>query len=252
MLIKERYNTQDIIICPKTIKFVNHKGSQTKGLNISSYDIRRQLKKIGFISPYNDENAQDYYSVHLEKYSIPYMNYIYYFLFFKLLRIPTFEEFLDEYIKIYMEEMPDGTYRIKQYFDPESSCFSKNHIIGRIFRSYNSFHRELDFLFQLSKYDGISIWYDFQDDLNGIDFTVNYNGNIIGIASYAGTSRSKEWKVKKNEYRHDYSHIQMINAVAKFKGNNSNCNSYNGVYLYSYDFVKQIYDKIREITVCSY
>ncbi len=241
MLNKACYDGLDIIVKPKDVTFITRSGINKKPLDLNQKKIREQLRRIGFICPYNKETKYEYFSEDLERYSIPYMNYIYYYEFYKRQRIPTFEEFLKSYLYIYCDQLNESEYRIKPFFDNENFKFNEKQLMGRVFRSYNSFHREIELLFQLASYDGVEIKYSFQNDLRGIDFIVDFNGKKFGLASYVNTSRSNNWKQIKNTLRHDYSDIEMIDIVANISGNNCNCDSCNGIYVYKNDFVASKY-----------
>jgi hypothetical protein len=246
MLNKNCYDGMDIIVRTNKVIKVTRKETREKELNLTIADIRNQLNQIGQICPYNRETYHQYYLKELEEYNLPFMNYIYYFVFFQLLRVPTFEEFVNTYITIYCDQIAENLYTVKPYFDAGNFCFTKEQLMGRIYRSYNSFHREIEFLFQLGSYEGIDIQYRFQDDLNGVDFTVNYNGKTFGIATYIGSNNSYKWKQVKNTSRHNYDGMNVIDVVANFKGNaeERNCDVYNGIYTYSPATVAQIYFEI--------
>lgn len=246
MLDKTRYDGQDITIYPNKAILTTPKGTREKEINITLKEIRDQLIKIGNNCPYGHDNYSQFYSSAVEKYGLPYMNYVYYFLFFQQLKVPTFQEFFDMYVYLYCDVLPNGLYTVKNYFDPSDFCFTKEALMGRIYRSYNSFHRELEFLFQFKEYDDISIWYDFQDDLNGIDFTVIYKGVHFGLATYIASENSYQWKQRKNNVRHDYSNLNIIDIVAKFKKEDPdfNCVSRNGIFTYSPKFVAKKYFEI--------
>ena len=246
MLNKSRYDNQNIRIYPDRAILTTPKGSREKEITLTLKDIRDQLYKIGNNCPYSHDNYNQYYSPAVERYGLPFMNYIYYFLFFQQLRIPTFQEFFDMYVYMYCDILPDGLYTVKEYFDPSNFSFTKEALMGRVYRSYNSFHREIEFLFQFKQYDDIEIWYDFQDDLHGVDFTVIYKGITFSLATYIASSNSYQWKQQKNNTRHDYSQMNIIDIVAKFKSDdpNFNCVSRNGIFTYSPKFVAKKYFEI--------
>lgn len=246
LLNKNCYDNIDIILTPNEISYKTEKGVLSKKIDLSIKDIRNQLNNIGFRNPYNHATYNEYYSREIERYNIPYMNFIYYYLFYRLLRIPTLEEFTDTYLQIYCDRITDEIYTIKPFFDNSNFSFTKKQLLGRVFRSYNSFHREVEFLFQMKEYDGIDISYSFQDDLSGIDFTVKYNDKTFGIASYIDSYNSNKWKNVKNERRHNYDDKNMINVVAHFKDGDPdyNCKSYNGIFTYSHLYVAEVFFEI--------
>lgn len=243
MLHKEVYNNFNIVITSSKISYITERGVQEKEINFTVWDIRNQLNLIGYVCPYDKSTYSQYYSEKLENHSIPYMNFIYYYLLYKLLRIPTFEEYVETYIQVYCNKLSNGMYAIKDFFEDSDFSFTKEQLMGRMSRSYNSFHREIEFFLQMKEYEGVTIIYDFQNDLNGIDFTVDFKGKRFYLASYMASNNSYSWKEQKNTVRHDYSDKEMINIVAKFKEDDpeKNCDSYNGVYTYSPIFVAKTY-----------
>lgn len=247
MLNKKFYEDKNIILKRNKIIYINGKELIEKRLNLSLKTIRKQLNSIGFIKPYDNDTYDLYYSERLEHYGLPFMNYIYYLLFFKNLKIPTFKEFVTEYINTYCNQVNKDIYCVKPELNNEYLEFTKNQLIGRIFRSYNSFHRELELFFQFIEDDDLYIEYNFQNDLDGIDLKIKYNNKDFGIASFIGTNKSYQWKNFKNSNRHNYNEKNMINIIAKMKKPNKNCISYNGIYLYAEWFVKKKIEEIKNI-----
>ncbi len=243
MLNKEFYKDKNIILKNDIIIMIENGRKQEKKLNMNLEEIREQLKKIGFHKPYTDLTYYEYYSEKLEHFGIPYMNYIYYLAIFKNLKIPTFYDFISTYIETYCDKLPNGMYQIKKELNDEEFQFTKKQLIGRVFRSYNSFHREIDLFFQMKK--NFSVEYDFQKDLNGIDLTVSYKNKTFGIASYVESRRSLEWKKIKNTERHQYE-SNMIDIIARMHGENKNCRTFNGIYLYSDWYIREKVNEIKK------
>ena len=73
------------------------------------------------------------------------------------------------------------------------------------------------------KFEDAEIEYDLVKDLHdGIDLILKFEGKTYGIATYVGTNNSFEYKSKKNDYRHDYSNVEMIDIVAIMRGPEKN------------------------------
>lgn len=243
---KNCYDNVDIILKPDSITSISCGQSKTKKLHITEKDVRKQLQDIGYICPYNVNTRNEYYAEYLENYALPFMNFIYYYWMFRLERIPTFEEFQKGYFQMYCDRIGKDTYTFKNFFDSTDLQFTEKLMIGRVFRSYNSFHREVDFLFQMAKYEDIEIQYRFKDDMNGIDFTIKYKDKIYGLASYLDTKRSVNYKIRKNTIRHDYSDIEMIDVIAKLNKEDTNCDVVKGIYLYSPKYIETMYNEIKK------
>lgn len=244
MLNKKYYENKNIILTKDKILFIEDENRQEKSFRLNVSQIREQLRRIGFYKPYTNETYDEYYSERLEHFGIPYMNYIYYLAFFRNLQIPKFDDFLSIYMDTYCEELPNGKYRIKQELNDEVFEFTKKQLIGRLFRSYNSFHREIDLLFQLSQEKEFVVAYDFQNDLNGIDFIIEYKNKFFGIASYVATKRANNWKQIKNTERHEYN-LKMFDIIAIMHGEEKNCDCVNGIFLYSKSFIKNKIEKMK-------
>lgn len=249
MLNKNFYEDKNIVLQRNKMIFINGTECTQKELNVSLKDIHVQLKKIGFHKPYKSDTYDSYYSERLEHYGLPYMNYIYYSFFFEHLKIPTFEEFIETYIETYCKEIDKNLYTVKQELNDEHLAFTREQLIGRVFRSYNSFHRELELFFQLCHENEFEVEYNFQEDLNGIDLNVKYKNKRFGIASFVDTNRSQSWKKFKNDFRHNYDEKNMINIEARMKKPNINCISYEGIYLYATWFVKQKIEEIKKKSI---
>lgn len=82
MLNKDYYKEKNIILTKNKIIFIQNGKKKEKKLNLDLYQVRNQLKQIGFYKPYTNTTYNEYYSENLEHFGIPYMNYIYYLAFF--------------------------------------------------------------------------------------------------------------------------------------------------------------------------
>ncbi len=245
--LSSKYDDLDIGIFPKQNKIsIKENGKiYSKFCNLTLSDIRNQLRAIGFYKPYNSSNYSEYKSEKLENSNIPYFNYVYYKLFCMNLRIPTMNEIVNTYIREYCINVYGDWYQIRdEYFYDKSEpfVFTKKALIGRVFRAYNSYHREIELLFQLAEYSDMDIRYQFKADLDGVDIIIYHNNKKYGIATYVGTSRSSSYKSKKNKYRHDYEGFEMIDLILQFGVNDVD---YRGISLYSPVFVKKFIEEIQ-------
>lgn len=214
---EKEYGDKDIIIDPRRNKIYIKNGNHVEEKNcfLSLSDIRNQMLKIGYRCPYNHYTYSTYRDDNLENSSIPFFNYVFYYLFAKNLKIPTMNEIVHEYIGRYCIRAGNYKYRIKEeYIKNNSFTFTKEALIGRVFRAYYSFFREIDLLWSINQYSDIHAKYRFQADLDGIDLIVfTRTQNKYCLATYWSSNRSKEFKKKKNENRHDYSKYNMIDVV---------------------------------------
>ena len=245
--LSNKYKNRDILIDPigKKIYFKQNGKVTSKDCNLTLEDIRKQIADIGYHAPYHSsQQKQLFMNDRLENTNIPYFNFLYYYLFCLNLKIPTMEEMVEKYIELYCEEISSNTYKIKDayfYHELEPFTFNKNELLGRVFRAYNSFHREVEMLYQLAQYDGIKIKYQFQADLDGVDIIILHNNKRYGLATFVETDRGDAFKLNKEENIHKYEGYKMMNIRLKFGVNDVD---YKGVKLYSPEFVRQIYQKI--------
>lgn len=252
--LKDAYQNVNITITPDKIILKNKQGVFEKPLTLTLNDIRKQIERIGFHKPYNSTTYDLYFSEAVEKSNLLYINFIYYLAFYENLKVPTLMEVTSKYLEMYCERVGNSKagalYKVKPLFVENSITFTSKEITGRIFRAYNSFHRELELFFQLREFKDLYVEYDFQKDLHGIDFTVLCNEKEFGIASYVNTRRSTEWKNVKDTFRHDYSKLNMIDIIAVMSANKGKVNCYNrkGVYTYSPVFIKEKYQEILELS----
>lgn len=249
---REAFNNLDITIGNGRVTLKNSKGISHKKITVNIEDIRTQIRINGDQKTYNKGNYDVFYERELENYGLPYMNFIFYYFFCKNMRVPTLEEMVDSYIKTYCEVLPDGRICCKPVFNSRKYIFTKEALIGRIYRSINSFYREIELLFQLMEYEDIEVKYDFQDDLDGIDFTVTCRGQEFYLASWVGTNRSRAWKKIKDKNRHADDKRNLIDIVAVIKPDSSryNMKNYNGVFVYSPKFVARKYIEILQKAEC--
>jgi hypothetical protein len=217
----------------------------------SKEKMERFFKLNGFEKPYRRENEWKYRTDRMEHHAIPYMAYAYYVFVFEKGRCPNLDEFIARYFKQFVVEAGDGKFRFQDKYDGgENFEFSREELVGRLSRAYNSYNRELHLLLSLQEYEGFSVRYDFNEDIfGGIDIVVTRNdGKCFGIASYVDTRRSNEWKEDvKNVRRHEYT-VDMIDMKASLKERSDSVLCLNGIDLYSKSFVDSI---VRERIMAS-
>lgn len=213
-----------------------------KTLSASYEAILEQFKDIKFEQPYNKDTISKFRTIKIEHYPIPYLNFIYYFLFCEKERIPTLDEFIKGYFNFYCIQIGENKYQFKKEYDSNQLIFYEEELVGRLSRGYNSFNREIQVLYFLKQFPDLQVSYDLNVDLEeGIDITVKYKNKTYSLAIYVDTYRSNKYKHKnKNTIRHDYSKYNMIDIVAKFGSKNSNCYDLNGIWLFKDSYLKNI------------
>lgn len=237
-LIKNYADLNIIIKKDYIILKTKHKTFKNKNF-LSNLDINSWIKdNIKYVNLYSKEEKNKYMDNKIENVELPYMNFAFYSYLTAYKKIPTFEELLKNYKELYLIETKDKNYKVKENIvGCENIIISPNFLKGRIFRSYYSFIREVHLLSIIQSFIP-NAYYDFKKDLNGIDICLDDN---TGIASFVYTNRSKDFKEKKNSYRHDFSNIKLLDLPAYINPLDPkyNCVSINKINLYNADMVKK-------------
>lgn len=220
-----------------------------KKFTLTKDKLYQQFRQIGYTCPYSRENKQDYISESLEHCHIPYMNFVYYYFVWENMRIPSLDEFFNAYIERYCIPVWDmDAYRFSSEYVNLPMFFTREEILGRLARGYNSYNRELQSLLEMKEHKDLKVDWSFRDDtVRGIDMGVTYKNQYFGIASYVNTSRSVEWKEEyKNTTRHDYSKITMIDLKAELQADSESCFDLNGIRLYKPSCIQKLYERITQ------
>ena len=234
------------------ISYIDMKSRQKveKEFKVSLSDIHEKLRKVEYVKEY--DKCKDIKDTEIERTKMIPFAYVYYYHFAKNLQIPSPNEFVDEYFDMFCYKKKNGMFAFKKEHD--ISCkpnfeFKYLELKGRILRSYNTFNREIELLVKLSeRLKGMNIEYNlFKDLFSGVDLTITHQGKKVGIAEYVSTKRSKEWKIEKNENRHNYDDKRMIDVIAVFGGKDKNVCSFGEVYCYDDDTVKKIERQIKDM-----
>ena len=230
------------------INYINLKTRESicKDFIVNLKDIRKQLKSISYEKEYvRTKKIRDPI---IENYKMPQFSFVYYYFLAENLRIPTPRELIDNYFNLFCIKLNDGKYTFKEEFlYMDNIIFDKNSLEARIFRAYNSYNREVEFLLNiLDKFKEAKIKYDLIDDLlNGIDLSIYYNDKMYGIATYVGTRLAINYKNKKNRNRHDYSNINMIDVIAIMFGEDKNVIRIGDTYIYKNEVIYNVINKIK-------
>lgn len=215
-----------------------------KRFTLTMSDVNKFFGENPFVCPYSRETKELFYSDELEHHAIPYMAFVYYHFVWQYMKLPTLAQFVSEYVKQYCVPLRNGKLTFNSKYDSQPITFSKEALIGRLSRSYNSYNREIQLLLALKEYRTLDVEYDFQDDLfKGIDISIwrKADDAFFGIASYVNTMRSNAWKQDvKNTVRHDYEDDEMIDMKASLEDDSADCYVVGGVKFYSEDFVRRV------------
>lgn len=256
VLNNNAFNNANIIITKDKLILNSNGKFYEKENPLNNELVKKQISMIGYIGKYS--NRKIYMSRDVENMNLPYMSFAYYYFIFKNEKIPSLEEYMDTYYSVYCNVFSYDEKKmvsIKQQYCLSGNIFvDKNFIDGRLYRAYYSFHREIQLLTFLSSFDLFQdVRYDFNNDIkNGIDILVTYNNNVYGIRSYMYSDMSNGYVTKKENNRHEYT-SNDINLIAYFPpyvdefDERINCESVNGVYLYSYSSISRLIWEIIKI-----
>lgn len=255
MTFKSFIEENNIAILKNTIKYydLDEKKIIKKTLPLTIESIHKHLESFKYQKLYNKVKSTN---DNIEKYRMIPFSYIYYYFIAKNLRLPSPQEYIDIYINTFCIKLESGKFTFKEEFliAQDNIEFEYNELASRMLRAFNSFNREIEFLFNIYEHLDLSkalIKYELADDtLDGIDFMVLNleTQKYIGIATYVGTARSNNFKNRKNTTRHDYSNINMIDVVANMPSRyNNNCNviSCGDVYIYSNNVVEDVIRQLK-------
>ncbi len=163
--------------------------SVSRETNLTSKDIEQQISLIRYSpSTYGKSDL-------IENTRMPPYIQVFYYLFFKELRIPTFDAFVQTY-KEWISKPNMDSYL-------EQHALTMDAITARMNRTFPSLLRDVHFLYLLDE-DGFfeNVNYSMEKDyLNGIDISFNKNSQEYYISLFIDTSRAKYFK-KKKTHRH--------------------------------------------------
>lgn len=240
----------ELKITKDTLEFEILGSTQKMKNSLTSKSFREQLKNLNYNEYYQSIGGKEARNDSLENFKIPAIVHTYYSLLITLGRVPTVKELCETYIDTYAEKICTK-YQIKKAYrnGPKNVVFTENELKGRICRAYNSYHREVDLLLQLleSYGDEYKFYYSFEEDyFNGVDIVaISNKGKRYDISTYFSSTRSLEFKKKKNEERHDYKNIS-IDLLAHFSGPEKNVETVGDVKLYSKASTEYIYKELKK------
>jgi hypothetical protein len=246
--MKDFIEKNNIAIMGNQVKYVDIKDGlvKKKHFNLTLENVREQLSKINFISTYNKTGRV--VNKIIEDYKMQPFAYTYYYLVVTKNKVPSPDELLNTYLETFCEHIENEKYTFKEkYLLSNNIIFEKNDLKARILRAYNSYNRELEFLIHLTTVlnNKALLKYELVIDIcDGIDFIVKKDNIYYGIATYVNTKRANEYKFRKNNYRHDYSKLNMIDVVAILSGSNKNVINCGDVLIYNDKVIENIKNKI--------
>lgn len=168
----------------------------TQHLPISLQQCEANIANIQY---YAKQNALDENGV--ESTQWPPVVYPFYQMLLAEHRIPFARVLLDAYYKAYSDQITISG----EIVCFQGKMFLKKDVDGRILRTYPSLIRDFHFYLMLLE-DGCfeELHYSCRADIDGKDIIVKNNDFEYQVSLYVNTKRSRDYKKKKNEYRHEY------------------------------------------------
>lgn len=218
------------------IKFLsNRQVYYLKDYDISVKEIEAQIEKIKYESVY--ENYKNIKSLDVEEAQFPAIAFVFYKFFFLCNRIPETEEIISSYFYTYKADLKDcGDTVIFQ-----GNEYEKKALVGRILRTYPSLIRDFHFYLTLVE-DGSfdKVIYSLQNDIKGVDIIIKHNNVEYSVSLFVATTRSLNYKVIKNNYRHDYSGKKEI-QITLLLNRGKKCGD---IILYTLDHINKLKNEI--------
>ena len=168
----------------------------TQHLPMSLQQCEANIAKIRY---YARQDALDEKGV--ESTEWPPVVYPFYQILLSEHRIPFVSVLLDAYYKTYADQITISGEQVCF----QSKMFLKKDVDGRLMRTYPSLIRDFHFYLMLLD-DGCfeELHYSCRADIDGKDIIVKNNDFEYQVSLYVNTRRSRDYKEKKNKYRHEY------------------------------------------------
>ena len=218
------------------IRFLsNHQVYYLKDYDISVKELEAQIEKIKYVSVY--ENYKYLKDNEVENTQFPAVAFVFYKFFFLCNRIPDTDEIISSYFFTYKTDLQDCGDTVLF----ENRKYNKKALVGRILRTYPSLIR--DFHFNLSLVEDGSfdkVIYSYQKDIKGIDITVEHNKKEYSVSLFVATRRSLDYKVVKNNYRHNYAGKNEI-QITLLLSEGKTCGD---IILYTHDHINKLKNEI--------
>jgi hypothetical protein len=189
----------------RDIRIANNKITVIRDAEISIRDLEDQISSIDYIPASDTKDAM------FENSKFPPFIQVFYFLFFKALKIPSEKEFWETYLSWVGGENIKG----EIVFDGQN--YSSIGIKNRLNRTYPSLIRDLHFLYLLDASKRFeSVDYSMERDyFNGLDLKLVHGHHAYFISIFIDTSRGNYYK-KKKANRHNYSSVTEIELKVDF------------------------------------
>lgn len=198
----------DIIISNNTITVI-------RNVEENIIELESQIKQLDYTGQGESIDEE------IENSKIPPFIQVFYYLYFKNLKLPTEKEFYETYIS-WLGGLKNG---VVIYLDLELNPIG---IRNRLKRTYPSLIRDIHFLYlldQSKKFEKVE-YSMAKDYYNGLDIKIVYKGRELFISLFIDTKRSRFYKKKKTD-RHDYSQVEEIEFNASF----SSLSKFGNIYL---------------------
>lgn len=212
----------------KDIKISNNEISTVRNANISVLELEKQISCLPYSGTKRTKDPK------AERAILPPFIQVFYYLFFRYLKVPSEDEVFDTYLE-WIGCSGEGPIKV------DDKEYDKNSIRNRFLRTYPSLIRDLHFLYLLqeSKHFDLIEYSMEKDYYNGLDLKIIHEGSTYYISLFIDTQRSNYYKKRKTQ-RHDYSEIIEIELKATF----SSLSKIGEFYLLNNFHVQKVKDQI--------
>lgn len=201
----------------------------SRNIGLTVKDLENQISEL----VYSGEKRNVDQGV--ENFKFPPFIQIFYFLFFKRLKIPTETEFVNTYFENFGEVKND-------FFHIEGRSFALESVKARILRTYPSLIRDIHFIILLEQsriFD--TVRYSLRNDyFDGVDIWLEKDKIVYALSIFLNSNRSNFYKNQKR-FRHDYSNIREI----ELRVEKATFRKVGNIFLMGMDQVLEIFNKIE-------
>ena len=222
----------------KNIELCNDSIRLTKALSLNSKTVEQSIS----VYPYNGEHLnRDPFVENILR--MPPMIFSFYSFIFENNRIPSENEFIDNYLlHPFFRKITKDSFEVEH--DGKTHTVKKESLCARILRTYPSLIRDFHF-YCMAKESGLfeMVYYSCKDDYyNKVDIAVKLNGKLYNLGLLLESQRSGFFLEKKQlPSRHKDSPEVIYIRLSK-----TNCKKCGRFWLYSESHVKDVFDYLSK------
>lgn len=189
----------------KDIQIIDGNIAVFRNVDLRVKDLESQISRLNFTGNNKSKNPL------VENALLPPFIQVFYYLFYKNIRIPTEDEFLDTYFDWVCESNSEKNVLINKVEYP------KVDVKARLLRTYPSLIRDVHFYYLLLESGYFSkVEYSLHTDyFDGLDLKITHENIVYYLSVFIKTSRGIEFKIKKSN-RHNYDSVNEVQLGVNF------------------------------------